>query len=314
MHRLKVFLAGLALLGLAAGCGPSAGTVTLKLTDAPSDAFQKAVVTIDAVFLHGSSEGADGKGVSLLGAPVTTDLLTLANDTADLVKDAVVPAGTYSELRFVISGGYVEVKQADGSTKLYASSPDYAGLPAGAQVAGTLQMPSLGASGLKVKLSEKVDVTGEQKVLLVDFSVAESFGHAAGNNDKWVMKPVIQGAELSFSGGVRATLTKADGVTLPTVDGAQLTLGDLVAVLSRPAVDAEGNAISAEETLALTDADGDGTFEAHFQWLFPGDYALTFEAPERVGYSTQPGTPARVTVVSGQDQTQAFTLTSSALE
>src|SRR5262249_7779158 len=159
-----------------------------------------------AIYLHGSAEGegmdgkgADGKGVALLSAPVTTDLLTLANDTADLVKDAVVPAGTYSELRFVISGGYVEVEQAGGRRKDLASSPDYAGLPAGAQVAGPLQMPSYDASGLKVKLSDKVDISGEQHVLLVDFNVAESFGHNAATA-KWVMKPVIKGAELTFSG------------------------------------------------------------------------------------------------------------------
>ncbi|MCI0572346.1 MAG: DUF4382 domain-containing protein [Myxococcaceae bacterium] len=323
MNRIKLLLASLTVLGLAGGCSPSAGTVTLKLTDAPGD-FKKAVVTIDAIYLHGSAEGEgnDGKGVSLLHAPVTTDLLTLANDTADLVKHAVVPAGTYSELRFVISGGYVEVEQADGTTKIFASSPDYAGLPddedpetpegTKVKVDGPLQMPSYASSGLKVKLSEHVDISGEQKVLLVDFSVAESFGHAAGS-EKWVMKPVIKAAELMFSGSVEATLRMADGVTIPPVGDTQVTLGDFVAVLSRPAEDAAGNPIVAEEKLALTDADGDGTFEAHFKWLFPGNqYSLTFEAP--VNYSTNPGTPASVTVGSGQELTQAFLLTSASLK
>ena len=53
---------------------------------------------------------------------MTTDLLTLANDVATLVDGAVIPAGPYSQLRFVITGGYVDVAGA-----IYASSPDVRG-------------------------------------------------------------------------------------------------------------------------------------------------------------------------------------------
>ena len=47
---------------------------------------------------------------------VTTDLIDLANSTSVLVDGEPVPAGTYTELRFVITGGYIEVENADGST------------------------------------------------------------------------------------------------------------------------------------------------------------------------------------------------------
>ena len=88
--------------------------------------------------------------VVLSDEAVTTDLIDLANSTSVLVDGEPVPAGTYTELRFVITGGYIEVENADGSTSIYASAT-YAGLPAGAVVTGDLQMPSLGSSGLKVK-------------------------------------------------------------------------------------------------------------------------------------------------------------------
>ncbi|WP_309889522.1 DUF4382 domain-containing protein [Archangium sp.] len=304
----RVQLLALSLFALAfglvtAGCGNTDSRVTIKLTDAPGD-YKAAYVTISEVYLQG-----EGGKLVLRDTPVTTNLVTLANDTADLVKDAIVPEGSYRELRFVITGAYVEVEQADGSTRIYASSPDYAALPAGAQVSGDLQLPSFASSGLKVKFDGNVEVTGEQKVILVDFDVAQSFGHGAGSN-KWVMKPVIKGAEIEFTGSVNVTLAKGEGVTLPTVNGQAITLGNFKAALTAQ-TDADGAAPAAAEEIGLTDANGDGVFEASFKFLVPGNYTLTFVAPEGVSYTTNPSVPVTVTIGSGKDQTQAFTLTSA---
>ena len=280
------------------GCSTGESRVTVKLTDAPGD-IKAAVVTINQVYLQG-----EGGRVTLRDTPATTNLVSLANDTADLVKDAIVPQGSYSEMRFVISGAYIEVEQEDGSTLIYATSEDYAGLPEGAQVAGILQTPSYDASGLKVKWDGSIDVTGEQKVLLVDFDVAQSFGHVTGNpHGKWVMHPVIKGADITFSGSVLATLALAQGVTLPRVEGLPVTLAQFEAVLT--------NAEGSTEPLALTDANGDGVYEAHFKFLFPGEYSLGFTAPEGLSFTTNPGTPATVTVVSGKAGSAAFRVTSA---
>src|SRR5688500_14171731 len=107
-HIRRTALLGLVLLGTACGetTANQSGRLTVLLTDAPGD-FRKAVVTIDRIYLQ-PSEGADGQRIVLREDDVTTDLLTLANSTAELVTDAIVPAGRYSELRFVISGGYIE--------------------------------------------------------------------------------------------------------------------------------------------------------------------------------------------------------------
>ena len=181
---------------LLAGCGDgqSPGDTTrlsILLTDAPGD-VQEAVVTIDAVQLVG-----EGGILTLTDAPTTVDLLTLAGTTADLVTDAVVPSGTYTELRFLVSGGYLAVENEGGTTDIYASSPDYAGLPAGAVVAGELQMPSFAQSGIKVVLQgDALALTEDSKVLLVDFDVEQSFGRSAGQSGMWVMHPVITGGEI----------------------------------------------------------------------------------------------------------------------
>jgi hypothetical protein len=300
MRRISILASCILSLALGViGCGGE-NKVTIKLTDAPGD-YKRAVVTISEVELLGEGEN---NRVVLLNEPVTTDLITLANDTADLVKDAVVPAGTYKELRFVITGAFIEVEDADGGTKIFASSPDYEGLPEGAQVAGELQMPSYGASGLKVKLAEPVTVDGEQKVILVDFDVAQSFGHTGGSgSDRWIMSPVIKAADITFSGTVTVTLTAGEGVTLPTVDGRVITLGDFRATLT--------NTGNSTETLAFTDANGDGTFEAQFNFLIPGDFSAGIAGPDGVTFATNPAGPAPVSLGSGRQVSVAFTLTSA---
>jgi hypothetical protein len=306
----RVAAAGLTvLLALAASCGGDSATrgatpgkMTLLLTDAPGD-FQKAVVTISSIYLQ-SGDGANGR-VVLRDTPVTTDLLTLANSTSELVKDAVVPAGSYSQLRFVITGGYVEVDNGDGTTSIYASSPDYEGLPAGAQVAGSLQMPSYAQSGLKVNLpGGSTDVNGDQKIVLVDFDVARSFGKEAGNSGKWVMSPVLTATEFSTTSTLHVALSKADTVTLPQINNAAVTLGDFKAVLS--------NTSGSKEEITLTDVDNDGVFEGDFNYVVPGDWSLDFTPPsDSISFTTNPAHPIALTIGSGGTSSQAAEVTSA---
>jgi hypothetical protein len=293
---------GLFSLGALASCSgdsTSAGTskVSVLLTDAPGD-VKAAVVTISEIDLQGS-----GGSQVLMTSPVTTDILTLANSTAQLVKDAVVPAGTYAQLRFVITGGYIEVENADGTTSIYASSPTYSGLPAGAQVAGTLQMPSFALSGLKVDLpGGSTTLGGSAKVYLVDFNVAQSFGQAAGGAGQWVMHPVVKATDFELTGGLTVQLQVDPTVTMPLVNGSALALADFTAVVT--ASDASTSSV------ALTDA-GNGTFQANFPFLAPGSYSVNFTAPTGVSFTTTPNAPATVSVTSGQSTTAAFTLTAA---
>ena len=301
-RRAASLTLGAAALAALAACGAGTtsaapGRISLLLTDAPGD-MQQAVVTISEIDLMGSS----GK-VVLMNTPVTTDLLTLANNTAQLVQDAVVPAGSYTQLRFVITGGYVAVDDGQGGTAYYASSPDYAGLPQGVTAAGRLQMPSYAQSGLKVNLpGGSVDVNGGQKIVLVDFNVAQSFGQQAGNSGMWVMHPVVKATDFETTGSVTVQLTLADTVTLPTVHDTAVTLGDFDAVLTA------GDGTT--RTLPLTDA-GNGTFSAQFLYVAPGDYTVDLTAPSAVTFTTDPTRPAPVSVSSSGSATVSFTLTSA---
>jgi hypothetical protein len=296
------YLLGLALLAACDSTSPQDGRVSVLLTDAPGD-LKRAVVTISRVYLQSGDDDEEGERVLLSTNEVTTDLLTLANSAHTLVDDVVIPAGQYGQLRFVVTGAYIEVENADGSSRIYASPPTYAGLPEGATVAGPLHMPSLAQSGLKVSLPGGVSIGGDAKTLLVDFDVAQSFGREAGNSGRWVMHPVVRATAINYTGSVLARVRAADGVSLPTIDGRAMTLADLRAVLT--------SASGSRETLALADADNDGVFEARFRYLLPGDYTLDLVGPDGATLATTPARPAPVSVGSGQDVEVDFAVTAA---
>jgi hypothetical protein len=301
MRTLRTLACCLVALNALGACSDSTGVgpgkISILLTDAPGD-VKAAVVTISEIYLQGSDR------VVLRDEPVTIDLLTLANSTALLVDEATVPAGTYSQLRFVITDAYIEVENGDGTTNIYASSPSYAGLPSGARVAGELQMPSLAQSGLKVELpGGAIRIEGDQRILLVDFDVAQSFGHVAGGSGRWVMHPVVHATDFVATGTLTATLRTAPGVTLPTISNHQVTLGEFNAALS--------NSAGSREELPMTDANGDGVYEAIFRFLAPGAYSLDLVAPSTINFVTTPARPLAVQVRSGATGTSDFTLTSA---
>lgn len=189
--------AAAALLGGVIACdnnnNPGETTqVRVLLTDAPGD-IQAAVVTISEVYLQGGDEGR----VTLRDDEFTTDLLTLADDFEVLVDGADVPSDVYGQLRFVVTGAYIQVDNGDETSSIFATSEDYAGLPVGAVVDGVLQTPSFDQSGLKVNLpQEELTLEGESATWLVDFDVTQSFGQQAGGSGQWVMHPVITGTAV----------------------------------------------------------------------------------------------------------------------
>jgi hypothetical protein len=272
--------------------------LTILLTDAPGD-VQAAVVTISKIYLQGDR----GRTV-LVDEPVTADLLQLRNRIATLVQGVDVPPGRYSELRLVIDGGYIQVETENGGSRIYASSPDYEGLPAGAHVSGKLHMPSMGSSGLKIKLPQPLEVGHGESIILIDFDVSESFGHKAGKSGKWVMHPVIRATDVTFGGHLLARLQLGSGVVLPPVAGQEITLAAFTARLT-PA--GGGAAID----LPLSDVDGDALFEAMFKALTPGAYDLTFVGPTGLTVTFDAALPRTVTVAAKQTTTETVTLTSA---
>lgn len=273
---------------------------TLLLTDAPGD-LEAAVVTISEVSLIGS-----GGEVDLLDEPFTGDLLELRNEVATLVSGFDVPAGSYSQLRLVLDGAYIEVETQNG-TQIFASSPDYDGLPAGAKVDGTLQMPSLGQSGLKINLpGGRLQIGEGETIVMLDFDASKSFGHQAGKSGRWIMHPVIKATNVTFGGNFTARLQLGTGITLPVLGGTQLTLASFQAALT-PVGGGTATLIT------LSDTDGDGIYEAMYKGLSPGQYTLSFVGPTGLLTTFAPVLPLTVTVSERQTTTQTVTLATAAL-
>ena len=188
LRRATLLTALATVLASCDGQSPNATTsFSVRLKDAPGD-VQHAFVTISEVSLVGSG----GQQV-LSDTPTTVDLLTLAASTMTLVQDVEVPSGSYSQLRFKITGACLAVEDGSGGSEVYAT-PDFDATLCGTAPAQVLQAPSFATSGLKVTTTgDALELTGPEKIVLVDFDVTQSFGHEASG---WVMHPVIAGMTL----------------------------------------------------------------------------------------------------------------------
>lgn len=252
------------------------------------------MVTIDRVYLQGENER-----VVLLDEPVTTDLAALVNTADLLVDDHVVSDGVYAQLRLVIGGAAVSLRR-DGGLEVYAT-PGYPNLPDGTS-AGDLTIPSWSSSGFKVKAPDgALEVEGEQRLLLVDFDIAESVGQETGAGDL-VMRPVIDAIDLELSATIE--LDVSFGAIDPAmVEGTAAILRDV------------GGNIEARTLLEL---DGDpGTATATFRFLRPdeGPFSLAFEPVDGVAaLHTSPTLPTEIGVSSGRITAIALTVDSVVLE
>ena len=115
------------------------------------------------------------------------------------------------------------------------------------------------------------------------------FGRLVGNSDRWVMNPVIRGAEISNAAAVDVSLSAGD-VTLP--DG--FSLGQFSATLLP--------AVGDSSRVTFTDGDGDGVFGVSFEFLMPGDgpFDVRLNGPTDLDFEVSPGTPVTVAPVAGE--------------
>jgi hypothetical protein len=285
---LLPLLTGLALAACSDATEPSGTTqLTILLTDAPGDVVE-AVVTIERIELVGNG-GESGKLV-LRDDPWTGDLLDLSNQVVVLVEDAIVPEGVYSQLRFIIPEACISVEAVAPEDEYIYSSDSAMGAECSGTPAGALQLPSFANTGIKTNLGGSIAVSGDQKVLLVDFDVSESFGHQAGASGMWVMTPVIHTTDFGLTGSISVSVAFDAGVTVP--EGVAL----------------EDFKVSLEGTEELSLAE-DGT--ATFLYLVPGDspFSLDLIPPDGHTVTTDASLPTDVSVTSGDDVGITITIT-----
>jgi len=163
----------------APGPKPSSGTLSLSITDSPSCGYDKAFVTVERVRVHRSSSAGDsdaGWSEVVLAAPRRVDLLSLNNGTLLPLGQTELPAGTYTQMRLVLSANTAANPMANAVT------------PTGG-VETALTTPSGQQSGLKMNVSLAVPA-GQVADFAIDFDACKSFVKA-GASGKYMLKPVL---------------------------------------------------------------------------------------------------------------------------
>lgn len=274
----------------AAACdGDAAGNdmarVSVRLTDAPGD-LASAEVEIREIYLQGAGEETEGR-VTLFSGSRTLDLLTLQNGVTEELADVTVPAGSYSQLRLVV--GDARITTEGGATYSTANN--------------TLQCPSCAQSGLKVNLpGGSLRLEDDAQVLVIDFDVSQSFGRAAGQSGRWVMRPVLAATKVETSGVIAGTVSLAQGVTLPQCGGAQVDLSRFVPTATVGDIRLTGHTTAAG---AL-----------RFPFVAPGTYMVgfvdrvSFENGEMLTFAATPSAPS-VTVSAGSTPLVNYSITSA---
>ena len=310
MSRRIIFLLALAL-GLAAcdGTGPNdRARLSIYLTDGPGD-VESAWIQIDQILMVGDENGE-------IEVPADLDEMIKITDLVDRVRalatEVPFEPDSFRELRLVLAGAVLKSKQGEVYATAGATLPAELANTQGVQ---TLQCPSCAQSGLKIKVHGPAPELeeGESASLVLDFDVAQSFGHRAGASGRWIMHPVIFAtwveAPQPVTRSISGTVALGTGVTVPQCPtGTARTVADFIPKATAATLkDASNNAIVRTGTVAAN-----GTFS-----ISPVDadsYAMGFNetllgASKLVWTATV--APASVTVAaSGPDVTGvAYTLT-----
>ena len=184
------------------------------------------------------------------------------------------------------------------------------------EATGELHCPSCAQSGLKVKIpgDEVVLAEGEASMVL-DFDVAQSFGHKAGASGRWVMKPTIHGTLIGGggtadpTGSIEGTVVLGADVTIPACpEGTPRGLTDFVPEATGALPDGDGSPIMRTGVVS-----GDGTFS--IGPLAVDTYALGYQMQfDFTGASLQFGAtvePTTAEVTGGAFGGVVYTITSA---
>ncbi len=289
------------VLGLGA-CDDSstapAGSARLSvlLTDAPGDVAE-AWVNISGIYAqggahdgwdnewdgqsygdrHGNGPGSwhgdghmDGGRVWLREDPTGwINLMTLADDVEQIVDGAVMPSGTYRQLRFIIEEAAIVTEggrtYATAGADLGELNAQRGGDPLVSD--GLLNCPGCDRSGIKVMCRDGVVASEDgETIIIADFDVGQSFGHERGHSGRWVMHPVIRCLSMRLVGSIAGTVSPADGVELPMTCGSNYVSLRAFKPL----------AIDADQEVWSGHTSPHGWFK--IQPLQPGPYDLSYES------------------------------------
>jgi hypothetical protein len=192
---LWVGLTGLLFLASCGGSGGGAasdtatGTLSVSLTDSPACGYDHVYVTVDHVEI--SSDGTSWTTLPVSASIGRIDLLSLTNGAMLTLGQAPLAAGTYQQVRLVLS--------ANGSTSPWANSL----VLTGTTTETALTTPSGQQSGYKI-LGPITVKPGTLAALVLDFNACKSIV-VAGASGRYLLKPVVTAIAAVVSGSISGT-------------------------------------------------------------------------------------------------------------
>lgn len=184
-------------LALLAGCSndndetaPGSGTMTVRMTDAPAtvQAVNLVVTEVSARVAEGQPDSLSGWQVLSTGSK-TYNLMNLQNGTFATIGQALIPAGTYTQVRLKLGAG--STITVDGTTY-------------------PLTVPSGLQSGLKLNGSFLVTSGGSTDVVL-DFDASRSIIQTGAG--QYLLKPVVRLMSSSSAGAIRGVVQPSTATT-----------------------------------------------------------------------------------------------------
>ncbi len=160
----------------------------VRLTDNPPVNISEAWVDIREVSINMGDSG----WISLEGTrPGMYNLLDLTNGRDTVLSNALIPAGSISQIRLVLGDNNYIITDDGDSIRL--------------------ETPSAQQSGLKVQVNQTVN-GGSLYRLKLDFDAAQSIVQA-GNSGRYILKPVLRLISFEPSGGNVRGVVLPDSVT-----------------------------------------------------------------------------------------------------
>ena len=180
------------------------GTVKLNLSDAPIDDsnVNGVWITVNEIQYNLNEEWVTMSGFE---GPETYNLLELTGENVALLGDLDLPAGQYSQIRFML-----DIPEEAGQTQ---SNPGcYISYEDGSTDA--LFVPSGGQSGFKATGAFDVPRNGTVEVT-ADFDVRKAV--VATGSGRFILKPTIRLIVNAQAGKITGTITNRDPSTYPDI-------------------------------------------------------------------------------------------------